>query len=128
MASTPGMAATILARSTASAVEFEVAPATIGTRRATTSMVISMTRSHSSRVSVGVSPVVPHGTRKSIFDSTCQATSERRAFSSTEPSPRNGVTIAVPHPRKFMRNPREELGIVYGKLGKLTIDDFRVDD
>ena len=86
MASTPLTAAMARAFSTASAVEFEVAPATIGTRPATTSIVISTTRSHSSLVSVGVSPVVPQGTRKSIFDSTCQATSARRAASSTEPS------------------------------------------
>src|SRR5208337_5607775 len=73
----------------------------MGTRPAATSMVISMTRRHSAWVRVGVSPVVPQGTRKSIPDSICQATSERSAFSSSDPSARNGVTSAVPHPRNL---------------------------
>ena len=64
----------------------EVAPAIMGTRPATTSIVVSITCSHSSCVRVGVSPVVPHGTRKSMPDSTCHATKLRRAASSMEPS------------------------------------------
>ena len=84
--SLPGARPTSLAFSTASWVEFEVAPATMGTRPATTSIVISMTCSHSSCESVGVSPVVPQGTRKSMPDSTCHATRLRRAVSSMEPS------------------------------------------
>ena len=68
MASTPLRFATSQAFSTASAVALDVAPATIGTRPAAASMVISITRSHSSLVSVGVSPVVPQGTRKPIPD------------------------------------------------------------
>src|SRR3954471_22589022 len=101
MASTPLRLATSFALLTASRVEFDVAPATIGTRPFTTSMVMSMTRSHSSWESVGVSPVVPQGTRKSILDSTCHSTNPRKDFSSIEPSDLNGVTSAVPHPRNF---------------------------
>ena len=71
--STPGIAATVLAFSTASRVLLEVAPATIGTRPRVSSIVTSITRSHSSRESVGVSPVVPQGTRKSMPLSTCHA-------------------------------------------------------
>src|SRR5436190_406780 len=58
MASTPGREATSCALATASCVEFDVAPATMGTRPAATSMVRSMTRSHSSCARVGVSPQV----------------------------------------------------------------------
>src|SRR6478672_6596453 len=54
----------------------------MGTRPAATSIVVSITCSHSSCESVGVSPVVPQGTRKSIPDSTCHATRLRRAVSS----------------------------------------------
>ncbi len=54
----------------------------MGTRPAATSMVTSITCSHSSCVSVGVSPVVPQGTRKSIPDSICHATRLRSAVSS----------------------------------------------
>lgn len=102
MASTPPRAATWRAFSTASRVEFEVAPATMGTRPPATSTAMSMTRSHSSGDRVGVSPVVPQGTRKSMPDSTCQATNDRSAGSSMEPSCRNGVMRAVPHPRSFI--------------------------
>src|SRR5438445_564972 len=59
MALTPGRAATSLAFSTASCVEFEVAPATIGTRPAATSTVTSIRCSHSSCGRVVVSPFMP---------------------------------------------------------------------
>src|ERR1700733_5424136 len=65
-------------------------------------MVVSITCSHSSWLRVGVSPVVPQGTRKSIPDSTCHATRLRSAASSTEPSWWKGVTKAVPQPRNCM--------------------------
>src|ERR1019366_3077685 len=91
------------ALATASRVLFEVAPAMMGTRAAAVSIVKSMTRSHSSWDRVGVSPVVPHGTRKSMPDSTCQRTSPRNATSSRLPSSLKGVTKAVPHPRSFMQ-------------------------
>src|SRR3954471_18590239 len=74
----------------------------MGTRFAPVSITISITRSHSSRVSAGVSPVVPQGTRKSIFDSICHSTRERNAGSSIEPSFLNGVTSAVPQPRSVL--------------------------
>ena len=60
--------------------------------------VISTTRRCSSSLSVGLSPVVPHGTRKSIPASICRFTSARSVGSSNEPSRRNGVTSAVPVP------------------------------
>src|SRR5262249_9847569 len=75
----------------------------MGTRPLTTSLVMSMTRSHSDSVRVGVSPVVPQGTRKSIPDATCHSTRDRNAASSTAPSFLNGVTSAVPHPRSCIR-------------------------
>src|ERR1019366_2852391 len=102
MKSTPLREDASLALETASWVLFEVAPAMIGTRPAAASMVTSITRSHSSWVSVGFSPVVPQGRRKSMPASTCQRTSCRSAISSTLPSRLKGVTRAVPHPRSFM--------------------------
>src|ERR1035438_4048110 len=102
MKSTPLREEASLALETASWVLFEVAPAMIGTRPAAASMVTSITRSHSSWVSVGVSPVVPQGRRKSMPASTCQRTSWRSAISSMLPSRLKGVTRAVPHPRSFM--------------------------
>src|ERR1019366_4592015 len=74
----------------------------IGTRPCAASIVTSITRSHSSWLRVGVSPVVPQGRRKSMPASTCQRTSCRSAISSTLPSRLKGVTRAVPHPRSFM--------------------------
>jgi lysine/ornithine N-monooxygenase len=83
-------------------VQFDVAPATIGTRPAATSIVMSITRSHSSLVSVGVSPVVPQGTRKWMPDAICHSTSWRNAFSSMLWSCLKGVMSAVPQPCRFM--------------------------
>ena len=104
--------ATSRAFSTASAVEFEVAPATIGTLPAATSMVMSMTRSHSLRESVGVSPVVPQGTRKSMPDVTCHSTNDRSAASSSAPvlAPGGKVTLAAdvtPKPRMHVYSPEQ---------------------
>ena len=60
--------------------------------------VISTTRRCSARVSVGLSPVVPQGTRKLMPASICRRTSLRSVASSSDRSRRNGVTSAVPHP------------------------------
>src|SRR5580698_294645 len=81
------------------AVLLPPAPATTGTfvRRAS-SIVISTTRRCSAALSVGLSPVVPQGTRKLIPAPIWRCTSRRSAFSSSERSRRNGVTSAVPHP------------------------------
>src|SRR6266403_1512663 len=118
MALTRGRAATSLALATASCVEFEVAPATTGTRPAATSTVTSITRSHSSCVRVGVSPVVPQGIRKSIPDSTCQETRFRKAVSSTAPSGVNGVTRAVPQSRNWTLARRLKLLPDFAELEK----------
>src|SRR5579863_5463257 len=102
MASTPLRRSSSRALLTASAVALDVAPATIGTRPSVTSMVTSTTRSHSSLLSVGVSPVVPQGTRKPIPETTCHSTNSRRRFSSKLWSALNGVIKAVPHPLRFI--------------------------
>ena len=60
-----------------------------------------MTSRCSSGRSVAPSPVVPDGTRPWIPESTCHATSLSRAGRSTDPSSRNGVTIAVIAPRRI---------------------------
>src|SRR5262249_3014387 len=52
--------------------------------------------------SVGLSPVVPTGTRPLVPSAICQATSARKAFSSSAPSLLNGVTSAVNDPRKLV--------------------------
>src|SRR5437899_544153 len=96
------MAATAWAFSTASRVEFDVAPATMGTRPRAASNVIPNTNLHSLRESVGVSPVVPQGNKKSMPDSTWQVTRLRRDGSSMEPFGLKGVTRAVPQPRSFI--------------------------
>src|ERR1700754_5307472 len=85
----------------ASLVELEPAPATTGTRPLTSSMHHSTTRLCSSWLTVGLSPVVPTGTRPWVPSAICQLTSERNAASSTEPF-LNGVTKAVNEPRKFV--------------------------
>ena len=51
--------------------------------------------------SVGLSPVVPTGTRPLVPSAICQSTSSRNAFSSTEPF-LNGVTSAVKEPRNLV--------------------------
>src|SRR5450830_1622105 len=51
--------------------------------------------------SVGLSPVVPTGTRPLVPSAICQSTRSRNAFSSSEPF-LNGVTSAVNDPRKLV--------------------------
>ena len=51
--------------------------------------------------SVGLSPVVPTGTRPLVPSAICQSTRSRNAFSSTEPF-LNGVTSAVNDPRNLV--------------------------
>jgi hypothetical protein len=86
------------------AVSFVPVPATIVTRSRdgrslATSTVSSISRSRSDSLSVGDSPVVPHGTRPSIPARICHRTSRRKAASSTAPFGVNGVTSAVKAPR-----------------------------
>src|SRR6476646_7837031 len=85
----------------ASLVELEPAPAMTGTRPLTSSMHHSTTRLCSSWLTVGLSPVVPTGTRPWVPSAICQFTRERKAASSSEPF-LNGVTKAVNEPRKFV--------------------------
>ena len=79
-------------------VELWVHPAHTGTRPAAASATMQTVDSHSSSSSVAASPVDPQATSKSIPESICQFTSAFSAASSTDPSARKGVTIAVPHP------------------------------
>src|SRR5216117_3274352 len=72
-----------------------------GTRPFASSRHISTTRLCSSWLSVGLSPVVPTGTRPCDPCSICQLTSPRKAASSSEPF-LNGVTKAVKDPRNFV--------------------------
>src|SRR6266700_199091 len=85
----------------ASLVELEPAPAITGTRPLASSMHHSTTFLCSSCESVGLSPVVPTGTRPLVPSEICQLTSERNAASSSEPF-LNGVTKAVNDPRNFV--------------------------
>ena len=85
----------------ASLVELEPAPAITGTRPLASSMHHSTTRLCSSWLTVGLSPVVPTGTRPWVPSAICQFTSPRKAASSSEPF-LNGVTKAVNEPRKFV--------------------------
>src|ERR1700744_2932679 len=85
----------------ASLVELEPAPAITGTRPLASSMHHSTTRLCSSWLTVGLSPVVPTGTRPWVPSAICQLTSERKAASSPQPF-LNGVTKAVNEPRKFV--------------------------
>ena len=71
--------------SIASSVALEPVPAMTGTRPAATSTVISITRLCSSGVTVGLSPVVPTGTRPWLPSLICQFTILRNASSSTRP-------------------------------------------
>src|SRR5580704_1647909 len=61
----------------------------------------STTRLCSSWLTVGLSPVVPTGTRPWVPSAICQLTKARKAASSSEPF-LNGVTKAVNEPRKFV--------------------------
>ena len=81
------------ARSIASVVLFEPAPAMTGTRPLTCATTISTTRLCSSWESVGLSPVVPTGTSPVEPFSICQSTNARSAASSILPL-LNGVTRA----------------------------------
>src|SRR4030081_3623644 len=85
----------------ASLVELEPAPAITGTRPFASSMHHSTTRLCSSWLTVGLSPVVPTGTRPWVPSAICQLTNPRKAASSSEPF-LNGVTKAVNEPRKFV--------------------------
>ena len=96
-----GLLGMLATSSTASAVEFEPAPAITGTRPLAWSTHHSTTCSCSLWVSVGLSPVVPTGTRPLVPSAICQSTSSRNAFSSTEPF-LNGVTSAVNDPRNLV--------------------------
>ena len=87
--------------SIASVVEFEPAPAITGTRPLASSMHHSTTCLCSSWLSVGLSPVVPTGTRPLVPSVICQLTKARNAASSSEPFLK-GVTRAVNDPRKFV--------------------------
>src|SRR5258708_14511898 len=85
----------------ASRVELEPAPAITGTRPLASSMHHSTTRLCSSWLTVGLSPVVPTGTRPFVPSAICQPTRARKPASSSEPF-LNGVTKAVNEPRKFV--------------------------
>src|SRR5262249_7872916 len=61
----------------------------------------STTRPCSSCDSVGLSPVVPTGTKPSVPSAICQSTRPRKAFSSSIPLAK-GVTRAVNEPRKLV--------------------------
>ena len=91
---------------TASLVELDPAPATTGTRLFAVLTQISMIRRCSSWLTVGLSPVVPTGTRPCDPSAICQSTKAEKAFSSTAPSA-NGVMSAVIEPLSiFVRFPR----------------------
>src|SRR6266478_2913848 len=89
-------------RAMTSAVLYPPAPPRTGALPLANSTVILTTRRCSSCVSVGLSPVVPQGTRKSTPASICRLIKTRRAGSSREPSRRKGVTSAVPVPVNMM--------------------------
>src|SRR5690625_4738571 len=63
----------------------DAAPAITGMRPAACSTTISITRSCSEGLSVGLSPVVPVGTSPWLPSATCQSTSVRRHSSSSLP-------------------------------------------
>src|ERR1700716_415754 len=85
----------------ASLVEFEPAPAITGTRPLASSTHHSTTSLCSSWFRVGLSPVVPTGTRPWVPSAICQPTSARKGASPSEPF-LNGVTKAVNEPRKLV--------------------------
>src|SRR5579883_307341 len=91
----------------ASRVEFDPAPATTCTRPRTRSTVRCTTSPCSSWLSVGLSPVVPHGTTPATPPATCFSSSASKASQSIDcaASSRNGVTSAVyvPSKRSAMR-------------------------
>src|SRR5580765_8180479 len=81
-----------------SLVSYPPAPAMTGMRPLASSARISTIRVRSASESVGLSPVVPTGTRKWVPASICRRPRRRTAASSTLPLRVNGVTNAVPHP------------------------------
>src|SRR5580692_7507862 len=81
----------------ASAVEFDPVPAMILVRPRVFSQTNATTRSFSSCVRVGDSPVVPQGARASVPCSQCQSTSLPSSSQSTSPF-LNGVTMATVTP------------------------------
>src|SRR5207245_11470873 len=83
-------------------VLYPPAPARTGTWPFTSSTRISTVRTLSASVSVGLSPVVPHGTRKWMPASTCRRPRRLTARSSRSPDFVNGVTRAVPTPVKLV--------------------------
>src|SRR5918997_3903984 len=87
--------------STASAVEFDPAPAITGARPLAWSMHHSTTKLCSWWLRVGLSPVVPTGTSPLVPSAICQSNNARNAPSSTDPF-LNGVTSAVKDPRKLV--------------------------
>src|SRR5258708_3728095 len=98
MAASAPVALACWVSSMASAVEFEPQPAITGTPVPfAVCTQISMTRLCSSKVSVGDSPVVPHGTRPSVPSAICQVTNFSNPFSSTDPF-LNGVINATSDP------------------------------
>src|ERR1700684_61641 len=107
----------------ASLVELEPAPAITGTRPPASSMHHSTTRLCSSWFTVGLSPVVPTGTRPWVPSAICQLTKARKAASSSEPF-LNGVTKAVNEPRKFvlaaMTSPHAHYGSTASETADLT--------
>src|SRR4051812_1898026 len=72
---------------------------------------------------VGLSPVVPTGTRPLVPSASCQSTRPRNAFSSSV-SPLNGVTSAVKDPRKFVLADmlQTPVSCLPGRTGGRTID------
>ena len=72
-------------------------PAMTLARPAAASTTTAITRSCSSCVSVGASPVVPTGLKMGVPCAICHSTRRVRAGSSTAPSV-NGVTRATVHP------------------------------
>ena len=88
-----------LAQWMTSRVSYPPAPASTGTLPAAS----STTSCHDADALVvasasGLSPVVPHGTRKWMPASICRRARRLTAASSSAPSRVNGVTSAVPHP------------------------------
>src|SRR5689334_12934860 len=126
MPSTPRVSSS-WASSMTSWVLYPPAPPSTGTLPLASSSVISMTRRCSLRVRVGLSPVVPQGTRKLMPASIWRRTRERSVGSSREKSFLNGVTNAVPHPVNMyhlLNLTRRLGGLRYGEF----VESFFADD
>ena len=109
------------AQKTALAVWLPPAPAMTGTRPPlTVRTTAAVTALRSSPESVADSPVVPHGTRKSIPAPICHSTSRSSAPKSIRPRSSNGVTSAVPHPfQSTLVSPNPSLSLLFGLRQKL---------